>query len=319
MRSTRSLTGTLFTAAIALAACGKKDDGKAKAPPAPPPEAKPTPPAPTPTPLAPTIEAKDVGFATPESVYHDIEMGAYLVSNINGAPTALDDNGFITRLGLNGRVAELKWIDGARPDVTLNAPKGMTKLGSTLYVADVTAVRMFDATTGAPKGSIDIPGATFLNDLDAADGKVYVTDSGLNAKLEPSGTDAVYSIDKDGKVEKIASGPELKAPNGVTVLDGAVWIAPFGDRSIYRLVDGKPTEATALPAGGLDGIGSLLDGRLVVASWEGKAVYAGKPGGAFTPLVENIEAPADLCVDNLHDVVVVPMFMANAVRMYPVK
>ena len=61
MRSTRSLTVALFTAAIALAACGKKDDGKAKAPPAPTPEAKPTPPAPTPTPLAPTIEAL-VGF-----------------------------------------------------------------------------------------------------------------------------------------------------------------------------------------------------------------------------------------------------------------
>ena len=67
---------------------------------------------------------------------------------------------------------------GARPEVgrrheeglrRSNAPKGLGVSGNLLYVADLTFVRMFDRKTGAPKGKIAIPGATFLNDVDHRD------------------------------------------------------------------------------------------------------------------------------------------------------
>ena len=43
-----------------------------------------------------------------------------------------------------------------------------------LYVADITVVRLFDLKTGAPKGEVKVPGATFLNDISVAkDGRVF--------------------------------------------------------------------------------------------------------------------------------------------------
>src|SRR5207245_200099 len=103
------------------------------------------------------------GFQTPESILYEPRSDVYLVSNINGDPTASDGNGFISRVAPDGRILELKWIDGTRPGVRLNAPKGMAVAGDTLYVSDITAIRMFDLRTGAPKGAVVILGSTFLN------------------------------------------------------------------------------------------------------------------------------------------------------------
>ncbi|MGH2397863.1 MAG: ATP-binding protein, partial [bacterium] len=88
------------------------------------------------------------GFQTPESVLYDTRADVYLVSNINGKPTDTDGNGFISRVSPAGKVLALKWIDGTKQGVTLNAPKGTAISGTTLYVADITAVRMFDRSTG---------------------------------------------------------------------------------------------------------------------------------------------------------------------------
>ena len=41
--------------------------------------------------------------------------------------------------------------------------------GDYLYVADLTVIRRFDRRTGAPRGEFAIPGATFLNDVVAAE------------------------------------------------------------------------------------------------------------------------------------------------------
>src|SRR5207245_462832 len=113
-------------------------------------------------PMAPPILVSG-GFQTPESIFYEARSDIYLVSNINGDPTAADGNGFISRVAPDGRILELKWIDGTRPGVRLNAPKGMAVAGDTLYVSDITAIRMFDLRTGAPKGAVVILGSTFLN------------------------------------------------------------------------------------------------------------------------------------------------------------
>jgi len=131
------------------------------------------------------------GLKVPESVLYDRAGGLLYVSNINGAPTDQDDNGFITKLNPDGSVAQLAWISGESEEVTLHAPKGMAILGDTLYVADIDCVRMFVNSTGAPAGEVCIDGATFLNDVTAGPGgQIYVTDSGLNPDFSPAGTDA---------------------------------------------------------------------------------------------------------------------------------
>ena len=107
------------------------------------------------------------GLETPESVLWDEKADIYLVSNINGDPSAHDGNGFISRITPEGRMETLKWIDGATPGVRLNAPKGLAIVGDTLYVADIDTVRAFHRVTGQPLGARAVPGSTFLNDLAA--------------------------------------------------------------------------------------------------------------------------------------------------------
>ena len=53
----------------------------------------PAPPPATPPPPAATKIAAIAGFVTPESVLHDTAQDIYFVSNINGSPTAKDNNG----------------------------------------------------------------------------------------------------------------------------------------------------------------------------------------------------------------------------------
>lgn len=261
------------------------------------------------------------GFATPESVLYDRGADIYLVSNINGAPTAADDNGFISRVRPDGTVESLKWIDGARPDVTLNAPKGMAISGDTLYVADITSVRMFDRRTGAPTGSVTIVGSTFLNDAAAGpDGSVYVTDSGLKPDFSPSGTDAVYRIDQNNALSTVAKGPQLKNPNGIAVLpDGRLVVVTFtqtGDW--YKLTrSGAIQDARRLPAGQLDGVEVAPGGALLVSSWAASAVYRVAPDGQATVIVPNVKSPADIGYDARRNRVLIPLFNDNQVQISP--
>src|SRR5882762_10135497 len=129
--------------------------------PTPAPVAAPTPPPPP----AATKVAVVEGFLTPESVLHDPAQDIYFVSNINGSPTAKDNNGFIRRVRPDGAVENLKFIEGGHGGVTLNAPKGMAVLGDTLWVTDIDRIRAFNARTGTPLDSIklDSAGAVFLN------------------------------------------------------------------------------------------------------------------------------------------------------------
>ena len=268
----------------------------------------------------PVIRIENVGFATPESVLRDPDADVYLVSNINGSPLDVDDNGFISRVAPDGNVIELKWIDGASDEVTLNAPKGMAIIGDTLYVADISFVRFFHRETGEPQGEIEIPGATFVNDLaPARDGWLLVSDSGMvfgPDGPEDTGSAAVYAISPDGELVTVATGNELEKPNGVidSLAHDGVVVATFGSNVVYVLDDdGTRLDLAELPYGGLDGLVETPDGRLLVTSWEGSAVYAVLPDGAIEFVEGDLPAPADLGYDAVRDVVMIPLFNDNAV------
>ncbi|MDR7522498.1 MAG: SMP-30/gluconolactonase/LRE family protein [Armatimonadota bacterium] len=265
--------------------------------------------------MAPAIVVKDVGLETPESVLYDRASDVYLVSNINGNPTGTDGNGFISRVSPAGKVLTLKWIDGTKPGVTLNAPKGLAIVGDTLYVADITTVRMFDRTTGQPKGSVDIPGSTFINDLASApDGSVYVSDSGLNPDFSPSGTDAIYRIDKMGTLTTVAKTRDLHGPNGVAVLpNGRVVVVTFSKPGeVYTLgPNGQKQHVLATPAGQLDGVVVLPGGALLVSSWEASVVYRIDASGKATVVVRDVPSPADIGYDTKRNRVLIPIFTKN--------
>ncbi|MBI4409019.1 MAG: hypothetical protein HY561_04890, partial [Gemmatimonadetes bacterium] len=208
-------------------------------------------------------------LSTPESVLHDAAADVYLVSNINGSPLEKDDNGYISRVSPDGEMVAARWIDGAKPEVTLHAPKGLAIKGDTLFVSDLDSVRAFDRNSGAALGGRGVANATFLNDLAVGpDGLVYVTDSGLKGGaqgFEPSGSDAIYYFGPRGAVA-IAKGSDLNRPNGIATAPNEVIVVPSGGKEIYRIDKaGKRTTFATLPAGQLDGVVRLEDGALLVS------------------------------------------------------
>jgi hypothetical protein len=60
------------------------------------------------------------GFKQPESAVYDKATGAIYVSNVNGDPTQKDGNGFISKVGTDGKVSAAEWVKG------LNSPTGLT-------------------------------------------------------------------------------------------------------------------------------------------------------------------------------------------------
>jgi hypothetical protein len=325
--------GSVLSALVVMVACGGAPPPEPLPPPAPEPalspapvEATATPPAPAPEPVkaepvtpAPVVRFAE-GISTPESVLYDETGDRYLVSNINGKPTDADNNGYIAELSPDGKVLKEKFIAGGVNKVKLDAPKGSGIVAGVLYVTDISVVRKFDAKTGAPKGDIAIPGAAFLNDIAIAkDGRIFVSDSGINGSFEPTGQDAVYVIDKAGKVKPIAKSKELGGPNGLLALDNGLLVNTLGTNEVYRLDDkGVRHDITKLPEGVLDGMAVVGD-SLLVTSWKGSAIYRGTLGQKFEVAISGLKAPADIGYDSKRKRVLVPRFMDNAVEVYDLK
>ncbi len=288
---------------VLVAGCGKKDNTEEQAA--------------TPAPMSTTVV--DPNFQTPESVLHDAVADVYLVSNINGDPLGKDNNGFISRVGPDGRVLEPKWIAGGVNGVSLDAPKGSAIAGESLYVADIDVVRVFHRATGAPIATWAVPGAAFLNDVASGpDGTVYVTDTGFIATPEgfgESGTDALYRFGPNGEAIVVVKDPSLGRPNGIVVASDGIIVCTFGSGEVYRIdpATGARTDLPKPPMGQLDGV-VLTGGGLLVSSWAGSAVYL-LADNAYTTAVDSVMTPADIGYDAGRSVVLIPVFMGNKIEM----
>ncbi|MEK6767816.1 MAG: SMP-30/gluconolactonase/LRE family protein [Gemmatimonadota bacterium] len=262
-------------------------------------------------------------FKTPESVLYDSAADVYLVSNINGAPFAKDDNGFISRVSPDGRVVALRWIDGASDSVTLDAPKGTAIHGDTLFVADIDAVRLFDRNTGRQLGSRGVRGATFLNDMATGpDGTVYFTDSGLKmgaSGFAPSGTDAVYRFDASGNAVAIIRGDSLGRPNGIVVDGSGAFVVTFGTGEAYHLdATGQRSSFPKPPRGQLDGIVQVSGGPFYVSSWEDSSVMSvTPPNDMYMMIVHGVASPADIGYDSRRHRLLIPSFLGNRIEIRP--
>ena len=284
------------------------------------PVAAPTPP---PSPAATKVAVVE-GFLTPESVLHDTVQDIYFVSNINGSPTAKDNNGFISRVKPDGAVENLKFIEGGRTGITLNAPKGLALAGDTLWVADIDAVRAFNAKTGAPIDSVSLSklGAVFLNDVVVVPtGALYVTDTGIRFDdvgnvLHP-GPDRVFRIGPDRAVTVAVRGDTLGRPNGIA-LDAAgkrFVIVEFGGRSVLAWKPGdKAPSVIAKGPGGFDGV-EIVGGRILVSSWSDSTVSSYETGQEVK-LITGVLSPADIGYDAKRNRVLIPIFTGNRVEIW---
>jgi YD repeat-containing protein len=282
--------------------------------------AVPAEPRPAPSSAAARATAKYTGLSAPASVLYDAARDRYLVSNVNGDPVAKDDNGFISELSPDGKVSALKWIESGRRAAHLDAPKGLAIAGRTLFVADISQVRRFDVESGTPRGSIAVPGSTFLSALTAApDGRIYVSDAGPpTGRWDGRGTEAVYVI-KNDRAKRLTRQEDLGRPEGVTWTDDGLVVCPFANGEIYQLdAKGERRKVTRVPAAGLAGIVAVGD-SLWVASWQASAVFRGRLGGRFEVALANQKAPADLGYDSKRGRLLIPHFTDNTVDAFELK
>jgi hypothetical protein len=262
------------------------------------------------------------GLNQPENLVYDSVADVFLVSNMGGGDTAHDDNGFISRIGPDGRVLQPRWIAGGRNGVTLDSPKGLAIHGDTLAVADLGAVRLFDRRTGAPIRTIEIPGLVMNDVAFASDGSIWITDTGPARTPAPVDTthdmDAVWVVSPSGDVHAVSRGLALGRPDGL-VLDGSdALVATFGANRIERVAAGQEHElARALPGGRLDGLRRLPDGRLLVSSWDAKTVWSLAPGQPPRALLRGVVSPAGIAVDTRRHRVAVTSMQGNALYLVP--
>ncbi|MDR9499566.1 MAG: hypothetical protein RI556_10365 [Hydrogenovibrio sp.] len=266
------------------------------------------------------IHVKNAGFATPESMEYVASQDVYLVANINGSPFAKDDNGFISKVSPEGKVLDLKWIDGASNQIHLNAPKGMVATEKFLFVADIDRVHQFDIETGQQIASMIFSGVNFLNGLALAEeGGLYVTDSGVAPGFKPAGTDAVYHLTFDGKITPIYQDSEMGVPNGVVSDGGGLVVVTIFSGEAFRLdANGTRTELPKPPHNRLDGLLNMGEGRFIVSSWTGEAIYEIDAGeGTVTELFGGLTSPADLGLDTKRQRLLIPLFQKDALVIQP--
>lgn len=262
------------------------------------------------------------GFSGPESVLHDAVADVYLVSNINGVPGAHDGNGFISRVSPSGEVLDLRWIDGEKEGVDLDAPKGTGLWGDTLFVADIDVVRLFDRRTGIPIGDWPVDGSVFLNDIAvAADGQVYVTDSGVTFggdAPEHSGSAAIHVFTPDG-AHRVLDAGDVTGINGIALRGDRLYgVTGFGTGHVFMVMAGERIDLPELPGLRLDGIVAEGDSALLISDWDTEAVYRLRTNGSVSAVARNVESPADIGFDADRGRLLIPGLATGRILLLPI-
>jgi sugar lactone lactonase YvrE len=259
----------------------------------------------------------------PESARYDRELDVWFVANVNGLPAAKDNNGYISRLRPDGTPYQLKFIEGGKKGVTLNAPKGLAIAGDTLWVADIDYARAFNKRTGAAIANVTARGRVkFLNGATVGpDGAIYMTDTGIifgpKGEMSHPGPDQVLRITRGGATAAFTS-PQLEAPNGITwdAREKRFVIVSFGGKGIFGWKPGdKDLTTLGTGPGQQDGVVTLPDGRIVVTSWADSSLFV-LHNGEIQKVASGIVSPADIDFSEKDSRVAVPQLMANKIQFW---
>ncbi|MBC8111003.1 MAG: SMP-30/gluconolactonase/LRE family protein [Verrucomicrobia bacterium] len=248
----------------------------------------------------------DTTVTTPESVLYDAKENVIYVSCINGSPQAENNKSFIAKIGIDGKIQQLKFTEN------LNATKGMGITNGKLYVTELTKLVEIDLKTGVVIKKYDVADAKFLNDISTdKKGNVYFTDMRSNR---------LWMLRK-GKIEKIAEEGVLKNPNGI-LFDNGKLLVGNGDGKVLAY-DFKTKQFTTL-AEGMGGIDGLVpDGQkgYFASEWQGK-IWHITPDGKPTLIHDSVEKKintADIDYIPAKKLLLVPTFFYNRVLAFQIE
>lgn len=262
---------------------------------------------------------------SPYSFVNDpIEKG-YFISSVNGEAETADNNGFITKLNSNGKLLNLKFIQGGKDDVILHAPKGMALVEHVLYVADLDTLRGFDTTTGKPVMALTVRShATSrpeslppsLSDV-TFDGKghLYCSDQKANT---------IYRVDLVTQtVSVLVTDLSLAGPSGLAVhpKSGQIIAVSWEKGKISEVSpEGVVTE---LFSNGffsnrfqnLRGVDFDRWGNMYVSDFTTGKVWRMSWDKRFQVIAEFLPSPGDLSIDRANNLILVPYEQAHAAEM----
>lgn len=258
---------------------------------------------------------KTGGFDNPESVVYSSLQKVLYVSNVNGAPDAKDGNGFISQVGLDGKVIQRQWVKG------LNAPKGLGYLRGYLYVADLDELLEIDTGNKRITRRFKAPNAKFLNDVTVTPrGTVFVSDTVTNTLWRLQGDSFTAWL----------NDPALENPNGLVFDQGKLVVATWGamkpdwstETPGYLKVVDPETKAIAarfapIPLGNLDGLVADGKGGYVVTDNTRGNVFKIGPDGQPNLWLQLTPGTAD--IGAAPGLIVLPQMSENTLTAYPSK
>jgi len=247
-----------------------------------------------------TSEQTVGGFVNPESVGCDARNKVLYVGNFGAPkldPAAKDGVGYISKVGLDGKVIEKQWVPAAGGE-KLHKPKGIWIQGDRLWVTDIDVVWVFDLKTKKGR-KLALPGVGFANDPAVMEGALYISDNRNDklVKVEPAD---FLNMKGEPRITEMFSGKNVN-PNGVYPgADGMLlmvgFLAPDKPRGIYLLGVSGQVKEVSRPIGRLDGIYPLPDGSMLLTDWNTGSLFRWTDNGETRKLADGFKGPADFCV-----------------------
>ncbi len=244
----------------------------------------------------------DTVFRTPESVVYDSARNQCYVSNINRG--AGEGNGFISRISPDGKILDLKWVEG------LKGPKGLAIAHNRLYAADIDQLVEIDMDKGIILQRYKAFGSSMLNDA-ASDGQgnVYVSDSD---------TSIIYEFHDGSLSQWLNEG--LNHPNGLYVDSSRLLVASDGDSEL-KSIDMRTKMSTIVTRDIQNGDGITwagYPGYWLVSDWAGE-IYIIYPDHHKVSLLdtrsEKINSADITYIPSMNELLV-PTFNANRIMAY---
>jgi hypothetical protein len=239
-------------------------------------------------------------YQMPESACYDKIREVVYITNFGGD--------FISKVDLNGKIIEFKWISG------LERPTGAALFKNTLYVVTRKNLVEVDVESGKIFKKHLIPEAKFPNDV-AIDpsGDAFISDSQRNV---------IYKF-KSGEFEIWMEGDEIKDPNGLFIEKGRLIFGNSGD-GCFKAVSLADKQINTLLCVGrgsiMDGIRPDGEGNYLIGDWNGRLFLLFRSGEKIE-LLNSIEAKlnlADFEFVKEKNLLIIPTLGGNRVLAYEI-